>query len=192
AASFGLPLPEEVVLVSAGLLCYMGSTSEPPEPGLKPLNLHLTAVICFFAVFLADFFVFSLGRKFGSKLLKRKFLSRYQKSIEKVMRWTEKYGIWAAGIFRFTPGIRFPGHFSCGTLGLAPWKFVLIDGMAALVSVPSQVYLVAFYGEEILGSFRKFKMVVFSILAVILLIYIIRKLWFRSVSDCAAGESCEK
>src|SRR5690606_1727199 len=100
---------------------------------------------------------------------------------DKINSWFQKYGGWACGIFRFTPGLRFPGHLSCGLLGIPLWKFCAIDGMAALLSVPTQVYIVATYGETILKHLKEFKLVLISILGVIALIWIIRRVYLKNV-----------
>jgi membrane protein DedA with SNARE-associated domain len=181
-ASFGLPVPEEVMLVSVGMVCYMGSRPDlfpPPYAGAEPLNVYLTATIAFFAVFLADVLVFWLGRRYGPRILTTKFMQKFAGPMEKAGEWTKRYGAFAAGLFRFTPGLRFPGFFSCGTLGLAWWKFLLVDGFAALISVPSQVLLVAYFGEEILSSFKQFKIVFFSVIAILIVGYYGSKMIIR-------------
>ena len=183
AASFGLPVPEEIMLVSVGMVCYMGSRPDlfPPleEVHGAPLNVYVTATVAFLSVFFADFLVFSLGRHYGGRLFRTRFLSRFEPHFQKASTWTRKYGAWAAGIFRFTPGLRLPGFFSCGMLGLSPVKFTAVDGFAALISVPSQVLLVAYFGEEILSSFKKFKLVMLGLLAIMVTIYYVSKFVIR-------------
>ena len=179
-SSFGLPFPEEVTLLSAGLLVFMGRHPDlypPPYPGAPVVSLHITALVCFLAVFLSDYIVFMLGRKVGSKMLTGRFMQKMVKPehMTKVSAFTGKYGAFACGIFRFTPGIRFPGHFACGSVGIAPWKFILVDGTAALVSVPTQVYLMGLYGEVILGFLKEIKL--FLLYAVIgaFVFFLVRK-----------------
>lgn len=177
-SSFGFPIPEEITLISAGIVCYMGRNPllfPPPELLAQPVNTYATAVVCFFSVFLSDFLVFNLGKIFGTKVFKFKFLQKKQARIQQVTKWTKKYGIFAAGIFRFTPGLRFPGHFACGMMGLSPIKFILVDGAAALISVPTQIILIAFYGEHILANLKKFKLVIFALIAIMVVIYFVRK-----------------
>lgn len=178
ASSFGFPVPEEVTLVSAGMICYMGSRPDlypPPGTSMQPINVYVTAAICFFAVFLSDFLVFTLGRTYGSRLLHLRYMRKYQSAMGKVSRWTKRWGALAAGMFRFTPGIRFPGHFACGMLGLSPFRFTLVDGIAALFSVPTQVILVSYFGEAILENFRRFKLATFVLIAVLISILLIRR-----------------
>lgn len=68
-----------------------------------------------------------------------------------------KHRFLVPAIFRFTPGVRFPGHLSCGMMGISAWTFLAADGLAALISVPTQVYLFAHYGEVILSTIKTIK-----------------------------------
>lgn len=186
ASSFGLPVPEELVLVTAGLVAYMAHSPElfpPPYPGAEGVNVVTLMVVCFCAVFLSDLIVYLIGKFFGGRIIKTKFFQKQVagKGFDTINSWFQKYGGWACGIFRFTPGLRFPGHMSCGLLGIPLWKFVMIDGLAALVSVPTQVYFVATYGEIILAKIAEFKMVVGVILAVVLVLWLIRKIYLKNV-----------
>ncbi len=103
--------------------------------------------------------------------LKRLLNPRRMKRIE---HWSSKYGAFAAGIFRFTPGLRFPGHFMCGATKLSFTKFAMVDGTAALLSVPTQVLFIAFYGDKILAVLKQMKIVIL-ILVLIAFVYLIVK-----------------
>lgn len=180
ASSFGLPVPEEVTLISCGLLAYLAKHPEnfpPPYPGAEPINVFTLSAVCFFAVFLSDCLVYWIGKVGGRPLLKSKRLQKYVTSnaFQKVIVWVEKYGAIMAGVFRFTPGLRFPGHMACGMLGLKFWKFSLVDGTAALLTVPTQVLLVAFYGDVILEYFKQFKITILVLLLIGLVLFIFRK-----------------
>lgn len=162
-SAFGLPLPEEVTLISVGILAFMGSNPHlfpPPYPGAPVVNAYEAAVFAFFAVLTSDFLIYGIGRRWGRKLLYSPRFAKFFKPamMERVEQWTHKYGAYACGIFRFTPGVRFPGHLACGMLKFPIWKFALIDGVAALISVPTQVLLLAFYGEPILQHLHRFKL----------------------------------
>jgi membrane protein DedA with SNARE-associated domain len=176
ASSFGVPIPEEVVLLSVGFLAYMAAHPElfPPEiPGAAGVNIHVAAWVCFVAVLSSDLLVYLLGRRFGPRILAwrpvRSVLNDERRA--KVERWTLKLGPFASGVFRFTPGIRFPGHLSCGILGVPLHMFLLVDGFAALVSVPTQVYLVGFYGKEILAIIRTYQPYVLALAVVFIAFY---------------------
>lgn len=180
ASSFGLPVPEEVTLISCGLLAYLAKHPEnfpPPYPGAEPINVFTLSAVCFFAVFLSDCLVYWIGRRGGRALLKANRLQKYvtTDAFQKVIAWVEKYGAIMAGVFRFTPGLRFPGHMACGMLGLKFWKFGLVDGIAALLTVPTQVLLVAFYGDVILEYFKQFKITILVLLIVGLTLFLFRR-----------------
>lgn len=186
ASSFGLPVPEELVLVTAGLVAYMAHNPDkfpPPYDGAEGVNVFTLAVVCFLAVFLSDFIVYLIGKFFGGKIIKTKFFQKQVagRGFDRINSWFQKYGGWACGIFRFTPGLRFPGHMSCGLLGIPLWKFTLIDGLAALISVPTQVYFVATYGEIILNKIAEFKLIAISVLGVLLVMWLIRKIYLKNV-----------
>ncbi len=182
ASSFGLPIPEEVTLVSAGLVAYMGRSPEafpPPYPGAESVRLFTLATVCFLAVMGSDILIYFIGRMFGEKIVKTKFFHKRigRDRFEKMNSWFNRYSAWACGIFRFTPGLRFPGHMSCGLLKIPLWKFVTIDGLAALLSVPTQVILVAFYGEVIIEVLREVKMAIAVLILGILIFFVAPRLY---------------
>lgn len=178
-SAVGFPLPEEVTLISVGILAFMGANPQhfpPPFEGAPVVSVHMAASIAFVAVVIADTIIYFLGRVFGRRLLYHPRVHKFipEQMMKRVEEWTHKYGAYACGLFRFTPGIRFPGHLACGMLHFPAWKFVVIDGLAALVSVPTQIYLLAHYGEPILTKLKQFKLVVLAII-VLLLVYLIFK-----------------
>lgn len=186
ASSFGFPVPEELVLVTSGLVAYMAHNPDkfpPPYEGAVGVDVMTLAFVCFLAVFMSDFIVYLIGKFFGGRIIKTKFFQKQVagKGFETINSWFQKYGGLACGIFRFTPGLRFPGHMSCGLLGIPVWKFMAIDGLAALISVPTQVYFVATYGEVILNKIAEFKMIALSILGVIAVGWLIRKVYLKNV-----------
>lgn len=199
-SGFGFPIPEEIVLVSCGLIAYMSLNPDlypPPEVGAKRINVYVLAAVCFFAVMLSDTIVYLLGKKHGSKVFyvmakiryffltpnKKKEITvdqLYQNSLSsgtftKINKLFQNHGMLAVGIFRFTPGIRFPGHLSCGMMGVSLWNFLLVDSIVAILSVPTQVLFVAFYGEIILDKFKEFKIIILSVFAIIISIYLFLK-----------------
>lgn len=186
ASGFGLPVPEEVYIVSIGLLAYMGANPElfpPPFPGAPVINGYEAALVTLLSVIFADFLVFTLGRVFGKKIIAR---PRFQKIfteevMERIQRWVKKYGIMAAFIFRFTPGVRFPAHIALGMLSFSVWQFVLVDAFAALISVPSQILLIYHFGEPILAAISRFKIIIFGALVAGLVIFVVHKLYQRRV-----------
>ena len=186
ASSFGFPVPEELVLITSGLVAYMAHNPAkfpPPYPGAEGVDVVTLCIVCFFAVFGSDLLVYLIGKFFGSKIIKTKF---FQKSVagqgfDRINSFFQKYGGWAVGVFRFTPGLRFPGHLSCGLLGIPVWKFVLIDTLAAGLSVPTQVYFVATYGDVILDKLAEFKIYLGITLGIVAVTWLLRRMYVKNV-----------
>ncbi len=183
-ASFGLPFPEEVVIISAGLMVHFALHPEryPPPPGHTgvSVNLYTMMGVGFASVWLSDFVVFMLGRHLGGWLLSKDFFKSLwaSKSFRRSRAWVRHRGLVMAALFRFMPGVRFPGHFSCGALRLSPIKFFLVDGLIVLLTVPTQIYLIATYGHVVIDFMKKWKFLVMSILALIL-VYVLVKAYLQ-------------
>jgi len=210
-SGFGFPLPEEVVLLSCGIIAFMAHNPHIYPPPIdssgvaaQGVDMYVLAGVCFFAVILSDTVVYLLGKYHGTKIfrllakIRYFFLSNskkqetsveilFEKSIQspvfiKINNLFEKYGALAVGVFRFTPGIRFPGHISCGMMGVPLWKFWLVDVLVALISVPTQVILVATFGEAIISSFKEFKLIILGSAAVLIALYFIKKHYFQKAA----------
>lgn len=182
ASAFGFPLPEEISIISVGILAYMGAHPElfaPPSVGSPVVNGYEAALIVSLAVFFSDSLVFFIGRMFGRKLMKRpRFHSFFEGPVmEKINGFVKKYGVYAAFVFRFTPGIRFPAHIVLGMSKFAFAAFLLVDGLAVMISVPTQILLVYHFGEPILGTLYKFKTYVGIALVVVIAGILIKKVW---------------
>jgi len=170
ACGLGLPVPEDVTLVTAGYLSHLGN-----------IELSVAIGICLIGVLLGDLFLFFLGRKLGKRAFKlpliRNLLTpdrikyaeeRLQKNSRKVM--------FAA---RFLAGLRAPIYLTAGILNVRPRIFVGLDFLAATLSVPLLVTAGWYFGAEIdiaLLYVRKAEKYVMIGLAVIGAYFIIRSL----------------
>ena len=181
-ATFGLPVSEEVVIVSAGLAVYMGAHPElypPPvfdgDRGLSPVQPMTTALVCFLSVFLTDLIVYMMGFIFREKIINHPLIKKriLKKRKEKINLWIAKYGYFVSGFFRFTPGFRFIGYLTCGVVRIPISKFILFNGGVALLVVPSQVLLVAHYGEAIMENLKIATLILAVLLGVLVLTIIV-------------------
>jgi membrane protein DedA with SNARE-associated domain len=136
----GLPIPEDVSLISAGYLAH-----------LHIVNPHKVFLVCFASVLGGDCIAFMLGRLFGSRLLDSRLAQRFfrpRKQI-RVRAYFRKFGSKVIFVARFLPGLRFSIFLSAGTLRVRPSVFITYDSLAALISVPALVYLAWAFGEHI-------------------------------------------
>ncbi|MCP4177025.1 MAG: DedA family protein [bacterium] len=140
ACGLGLPIPEDITLVVGGLFASYNVT-----------NFWLTVLVAMIGVLGGDSIIFMLGKFLGSKVLKSKFLSRIVKprSLAKVKLASAKYGNYLLFFARFMPGFRAPVYFSMGMFKKSFLSFILIDGFAAVISVPLWVYVGMLFGNNI-------------------------------------------
>ena len=179
--SFGLPISEEVVIISAGLMAYIGSHPElypPSDPSGQAITVLGASSVCFLSVFLSDFLVFSLGRFSRKSSATQKYLLRFisDEKMKKISKWVNRYGYFYPAVFRFLPGLRFPGHFSSGFFKIPFSQFILVDGLAALLTVPTQVIFVGMFGHTIINYLKEFVLALIIITCSFIIIFIIGKI----------------
>ena len=173
ACGFGLPLPEDVVLISGGMLAARGVT-----------DWTVVTLVCMAGVIIGDGIVFGLGRHFGERVKSLPLIKKILHSEReiKVRTLFAKHGDKVIFFARFMPGLRMPIFLSAGIYRVKPWKFVLIDGVAALFSVPAWIWVGHAFGEnlEVLEKkIAQLQMGTYTILGLVLLsilgIYFVKK-----------------
>jgi membrane protein DedA with SNARE-associated domain len=128
----GLPIPEDVVLIAAGALGEIDG-----RPWIQ------VSVAMYVGVIGGDSMIFFAGRYFGTRLLATKWFQRVFPPAKqlKVEEFYHRHGAKGLFIGRFLPGLRAPIFFSAGSLKVPYWKFIALDGFAALISAPFFVWL---------------------------------------------------
>lgn len=140
ACGFGLPLPEDITLVTAGILASRNI-----------IDFNMTVILCMFGVLLGDGIIFYMGSHYGTKLRGTKFFAMIlpEHRDVKVKAIIQKYGDKVIFMARFMPGLRTPLFFVTGSYHVPFWKFLLLDGFAALISVPLWVYVGYLFGANL-------------------------------------------
>ncbi len=140
----GLPIPEDLILLVAGALAC-----------IEDRSWLAVSIFMYVAVLAGDTLIFMGGRHLGGRLLEST-LARQFFPPEKRLRVEQFYARHGAkGLFlaRFLPGLRSLIFFSAGSLGVPLLTFLLLDGLAALLSVPVFVglgyWLWARYGHDL-------------------------------------------
>ena len=163
----GLPIPEEVTLIGAGFLLYQGKVDAIP----------ITAV-CSVAILLGDSIPYWLGRRFGISAVKSRLVRRFlhPERFSRVERRFKAHGNWATFVCRFLAGVRIPGYFVAGTMGMTYPRFLLLDGLGVLISVPASIYIGQLFGgqvEKLKGSMEDLHLYLgFGVVAMILILVI--------------------
>lgn len=135
----GLPLPEDITLVAGGVIA-----------GLGYANVHAMFALAMFGVLLGDAGIFLLGHHYGARILQWRFVARVltPSRYAKVQKKFEQYGNRMLFFARFLPGMRTTIYLTAGaTHRVSFLRFLLIDALAALISVPFWVYL-GYFGAD--------------------------------------------
>ncbi|ULJ61646.1 DedA family protein [Wielerella bovis] len=136
---FGVPIPEDITLVAGGVIS-----------GLHYTNVHIMAIVGFGGVMVGDGIMFLLGKFYGERILRFKPVARLMppKRYAQVRQKFDRYGNRVLFVARFLPGLRSPIFLTAGMSGkISFWQWLMMDGFAALISVPVWVYL-GNYGAE--------------------------------------------
>ena len=138
---FGVPIPEDITLVSGGIIAGMY-----PEQ----VNVHIMLVVSMFGVLFGDSTMYWLGRIYGARILRVRFIRKFLtvQRLRMVRDKFDQYGNRVLFIARFLPGLRAPIYMVSGvTRRVSYLRFVLLDFLAAIISVPIWVYL-GYYGAH--------------------------------------------
>ena len=137
----GLPIPEEPILLMAGAVAV--ELSHGRELGME-IQLTRMTLDCAVGILIGDMLCFHLGRTLGTDVLKWRLVRRIATRPRRVRaeRFFQHYGPWAIFIARFFAGARLVMYFSAGvSRKVSYWRFLLMDFLGVLVSVPISVFI---------------------------------------------------
>jgi membrane protein DedA with SNARE-associated domain len=126
-AGLGVPIPEDIMLLAAGVLVHRGEVS------------YVEALaFCALGVFVGDTFIFLLARRLGPEALQRRpFIWLITpKRQEKIEEMFARYGNVIVFMARHMAGLRAPTFAMAGMHGMQLSRFWLWDGLGLCVSAP--------------------------------------------------------
>jgi membrane protein DedA with SNARE-associated domain len=139
----GLPVPEEVPIVAAGVASKAGA-----------LKWYYALPACLVGALLGDSLMYAIGRFFGARILKEHpwwsgFLTpEREKTIEDLLK---KHGIKAFFVARFLVGLRSPFYLTAGILRVKYRWFLFADFLCASVVIGGFFGLAYLFGDRITG-----------------------------------------
>lgn len=163
----GVPIPEDVTLISAGILVSLDTLSMPGA-----------MIAGFIGVMMGDAILFNLGRYYGRNIF-RLPMFRHIFTPERIakaevrIRNNSKFICFTA---RFLPGLRAPIFLTAGVMGVRPMTFYLLDGAAALISVPVWIYAGYYFGstiEEALGFAKNVQLYLLGAIGLLIALYML-------------------
>ncbi len=171
---FGVPIPEDISLVAGGVIA-----------GLGYANVHVMCGVGIVGVLAGDSLMFMVGRIFGERALRLRWVAYLltPKRYALVQAKFTRFGNRLMFVARFLPGLRSPIFLTAGmTRRVSFIRFFMLDGFAALISVPIWVYL-GYYGAQnhdwLLKWLERGKVIVL-IVAVVILAFFARYFWKRT------------
>ncbi|MEV7234181.1 DedA family protein [Streptomyces sp. NPDC051020] len=181
--SLGIPLPGEIVLVSAALLAAGHS-------GINPVILGACATA---GAVIGDSIGYAIGHKGGRPLLARlggKFPKHFGvDQIATAERSFQKWGMWAVFFGRFVALLRIFAGPLAGVLRMPYWKFLIANVLGGIVwagGTTAVVYSVGVVAEAWLKRFSWLGLVV------AVLVGLTSMLVLRNRAKKAAAQSAER
>ena len=138
-ASVGVPIPEDIALLAGGFACYLEKAEVLPM-----------ILVAMFAVLSGDLFIFYLGHRWAANLLEHKFAQKLATPdrVAKLRVKFHEHQLKTIFVGRFLPGVRALVFLTAGAMKISVWKFLLMNGMAAAISVPLFVVLGFVFGHS--------------------------------------------
>ncbi|WP_405623897.1 DedA family protein [Streptomyces sp. NBC_00076] len=148
--SLGIPLPGEIILVSAALMSSQ-------HAGIDPVILGACASI---GAIIGDSIGYAIGRKGGRPLLAwlgKKFPKHFSEGhIATAERSFEKWGMWAVFFGRFVALLRIFAGPLAGVLRMPYWKFLIANVLGGILwagGTTAVIYYVGIVAESWLKRF---------------------------------------
>ena len=140
SCGLGMPLPEDIPLLTAGMLVGAGK-----------MNLIAASICAWCGIIGGDCVLYYLGHRYGLNITKVPVVGKHVTTdrIEKAERLFEKWGVWVVAVGRLFAGIRGAMVVAAGTIRFSFIKFLIADGLAALISGGLFVWLGMKFGELI-------------------------------------------
>ena len=157
ALLLGTFLEGETVVLIAGFLARRGY-----------LELSLVIAVAFFGTFFIDQVFFYLGRTKGTAILDRRPGWKAKSSL--VCALIQRHQLWVILGFRFLYGLRTVTPILLGVSGVAPLRFFVLDGIAALVWASIFATLGYFLGQAVdalIGEVKRYELWVIALFALL-------------------------
>jgi membrane protein DedA with SNARE-associated domain len=139
-AGLGVPLPEEVPIVAAGVLSHQGA-----------LRWWLALPVCVVGVVAGDVVLYWVGHHWGERILGWRVV-RWVLSPAREEQLKAAYRNHGAKIVlttRHVTGLRTAAFLTAGIARLPFWTFLAVDAAAVLVGVPASFGLAFLFADQV-------------------------------------------
>lgn len=135
----GLPIPEDVPLILAGILAHRGNG-----------KLQFIFLTCYVGIIVGDLIIFSIGRKLGAKISNKNWFNTRisPAALERTKRALEKRSLLTILLARHLFYLRTVTFLACGAVRMSYSRFILADAFAALISASVMMALGFYFSEN--------------------------------------------
>jgi membrane protein DedA with SNARE-associated domain len=183
-AGLGVPIPEDIPLIYGGVMSGQGQ-----------MNVWIHFAVSMIFILVGDVCLYTIGKRFarrqqlesaegiashteGQSEAADQKPSRLEKLLTperraKVQDYFDRYGSWTVFFGRFVAGLRGAIFLTAGLTNFPLRRFILLDALAALISVPVWIALGYWFGsrwQEILETFKSYQGYVLAGVAVVVLV----------------------
>jgi membrane protein DedA with SNARE-associated domain len=181
ACGLGLPLPEDIPLITSGILVAQ-----------RHMNIYIVAPVAWLGIMCGDTMLYCLGYSLGRGICKIPFIGKHVTvpRIQKAEMLFAKWGVWVVAIGRLFAGIRGAMVVAAGTTRFKYTKFIIADGLAAIFSGGMFIAMGYWFGSN-LGKMweiaHEFKLVLAGA-AVVLIVAVIVYVQWRNRRHTTLGQ----
>jgi membrane protein DedA with SNARE-associated domain len=175
ACGLGLPVPEDIPLIIAGAFLCTSTQS-----------WIITGIAAWCGIIGGDCMLYFMGRRYGMEITRVPFVGKHvtRERIMRVGEMFEKYGVGVVAIGRMFAGIRGAMVVCAGTIRFNFVKFIIADGLAAIVSGGLFMLLGHWIGEQLNDpvaqrKIREAKEMIFIVAIVLACVFIGWVIWRR-------------
>lgn len=142
-AGLGVPIPEDIPLIYGGIMSGQGK-----------MNVFIHFIVSMVFIIIGDVCLYMIGKRLArsgksdSETPSRLSGLLTEERKQKVTSYFDRYGSWTVFFGRFVAGIRGGVFLTAGMTGFPLRRFILLDGLAALISVPVWIGLGYWFGHE--------------------------------------------
>jgi len=125
SCGLGLPLPEDIPLLLAG---YFVANAK--------MHLAIASICAWLGIIGGDVVLYNLGKRYGLEITRVPVIGKHvtRERIEYAEKLFERYGTWVVGVGRLFAGIRGAMVIAAGAIRFNFVKFLIADGIAAILS----------------------------------------------------------
>ncbi len=171
AASLGVPIPEDVPLIAAGVLLrtHLGESHWIP-----------TVIVALVGVMTGDIILYELGKRWGPDVVSHRSV-RWLVTPRRFRQATERFqhhGTWFCFFGRFIMGLRAAMCLTAGATRFPFLRFVVADVLGAIVSVPLFISL-GYWFAGMIPRLRAYVSLIQWIVAIAVGLSFLGYFWFK-------------